>query len=104
MSFIYNTGFPYLKNTQLTNPAYEDESAIPRTPRYLRADIGFIKDFISKDYPSKKGSKLEKNEKEAVYTMYRQPLFLFLLCNVVFKLCFCIFYKFLYLNRNSILD
>ncbi|MGB1039410.1 MAG: TonB-dependent receptor [Flavobacteriales bacterium] len=59
MSFIYNTGFPYLKKSQLTNPAYENNSFIPRTPRYLRADIGFIKDFISEKYPAKKGSRLQ---------------------------------------------
>ena len=60
MSFIYNTGFPYLKKPQLTDPAYQDLSLIPRTPRYLRVDIGFVKDFISEKYPAKKGSKLEK--------------------------------------------
>ena len=63
MSFIYNTGFPYLKKTQLTDPAYRDNSFIPRTPRYLRVDIGFIKDFISAEYPEKEGSRL-KNIKQ----------------------------------------
>ncbi|MEN8956968.1 MAG: TonB-dependent receptor, partial [Flavobacteriales bacterium] len=58
LNFIYNTGFPYLKKTQLTDPAYEDNSVIPRTPRYLRVDIGFVKDFISEDYPAKSTSRL----------------------------------------------
>ena len=59
LNFIYNTGFPYLRKTQLTDPAYEDNSFIPRTPRYLRVDIGFVKDFISEKYPAKKGTRLE---------------------------------------------
>jgi len=63
MSFVYNTGFSYLKKSQLTNPEYEDNSFIPRTPRYLRVDIGFVKDFISEKYPAKEGSKF-KNIKQ----------------------------------------
>ncbi len=54
MNFIFATGFPYLSKDILTNPVYEENKFIPRTPRYIRADIGFVKDFISKEYPSKK--------------------------------------------------
>lgn len=63
MSFIYNTGFPYLKKTQLTNPFYENNKFIPRTPRYLRVDVGFVKDFISEKYKAREGSRL-KNIKQ----------------------------------------
>ena len=56
LSFVYNTGFPYLKKTQLVDPFYADASNIPRTPRYLRVDIGFVKDFVSKEYPAREGS------------------------------------------------
>ncbi|MFQ3336680.1 MAG: hypothetical protein ACI9E3_000688 [Flavobacteriales bacterium] len=63
LNFIYNTGFPYLKKSQITDPAYADNSFIPRTPRYLRVDIGFVKDFISADYPARKDSRL-KNIKQ----------------------------------------
>lgn len=63
LNFIYNTGFPYLKKSQITDPAYSDNSTIPRTPRYLRVDIGFIKDFISAEYPARKDSRL-KNIKQ----------------------------------------
>jgi hypothetical protein len=63
LNFIYNTGFPYLKKSQITDPAYADNSFIPKTPRYLRVDIGFVKDFISADYPARKDSRL-KNIKQ----------------------------------------
>ncbi len=56
MNIIFATGFSYLKKTELANPAYQDNSIIPRTPRYIRADIGFVKDFISQQYPAKKGT------------------------------------------------
>jgi hypothetical protein len=56
LNFIYNTGFPYLKKTQLVDPFYADASNIPRTPRYLRVEIGFVKDFISDEHPARKGS------------------------------------------------
>lgn len=56
MNLIFATGFPYLKKSVLANPAYEEQRFIPRTPRYLRADIGFVKDFISEKYPAKKGT------------------------------------------------
>lgn len=62
MSLIFATGFPYLKKNTLANPAYEEQRFIPRTPRYLRADIGFVKDFISEKYPAKEG--FFKNFKE----------------------------------------
>lgn len=63
LNFIYNTGFPYLKKTQISDPAYEINSNIPRTPRYLRVDVGFVKDFISAEYPARKDSRL-KNIKQ----------------------------------------
>ncbi len=62
LNFIFNTGFPYLKKTQLVDPFYADASNIPRTPRYLRVDIGFVKDFISEEHPARKGSKWENFE------------------------------------------
>lgn len=62
MNIVFATGFSYLNKSELSNPAYKNNSFIPRTPRYIRADIGFVKDFISKKYPSKK--KFFKNFKE----------------------------------------
>ncbi len=66
LSFIYNTGFSYLKKSQLTDPAYQNNSFIPRTPRYLRVDAGFIKDFISEDYKAKEGSRFQNIEQFSI--------------------------------------
>ncbi len=66
LNFVYNTGFPYLKKTQLVDPFYEDASNIPRTPRYLRVDIGFVKDFVSKEHPAREGSALSNFEQVSV--------------------------------------
>ena len=54
LNFIYTTGFSYLNKTTLANPYYQNESNIPRTKNYLRADIGFSYDFLSEKYKSKK--------------------------------------------------
>ena len=66
LSFIYNTGFSYLKKSQLTDPAYQNNSFIPRTPRYLRVDAGFIKDFISEDCKAKEGSRFQNIEQFSI--------------------------------------
>jgi len=66
LCFIYNTGFSYLKKSQLTDPAYQNNSFIPRTPRYLRVDAGFIKDFISEDYKAKEGSRFQNIEQFSI--------------------------------------
>jgi hypothetical protein len=61
MNLIFATGFSYASKSVLSNPAYES-GKVPRTPNYLRADVGFVKDFISEKYPATK-SKFFKNFK-----------------------------------------
>lgn len=58
MNLIFATGFSYASKSVLANPAYES-GKVPRTPNYLRADVGFVKDFISEKYPYTKKSFLK---------------------------------------------
>jgi hypothetical protein len=67
MTLIFATGFSYASKSVLANPAYEN-GKVPRTPNYLRADVGFVKDFISSKYPAKEGSFLA-NFKEVALSL-----------------------------------
>lgn len=55
MTLIFASGFSYASKSVLSNPAYES-GKVPRTPNYLRGDVGFVKDFISDEHPAPKGT------------------------------------------------